>query len=190
VILGKRALLWLEWFEFKPAQAGGENNMKKVFAITVITVLALLITSAVVFAKPGNGPNIIKCDQFIAVYLNEGENAHWRGTLTNCELDGATVHYYGIDTNRNSKGMSSHFAENFVIYPNGDDYPEVFIKGSEEGLWNMNTFKFRSEGRVTEANGPWSYLVGYKFHEMGVTDNPFLVWDVLKGPSTMFLAGP
>ena len=165
--------------------------MKKLLAITFITILALLITSVVVLAKPGNGPNIIKCDQYIAVYLSDGDDAHWRGTLTNCELDGASVHYYGIDTNRISKGMSTHFAENFVIYPNGDNHPEIFIKGSEEGLWNLNTFKFRSEGRVTEANGPWSYLVGYKFHEMGVTDDPFAPnWTILKGPSTMFLAGP
>jgi hypothetical protein len=160
--------------------------MKKILAVALIAVVALLLTSAGVSAAPSNGPKIIKCDQFIAVYLSDLE-PHWRGNLSNCFLGGADVHYYGKPEGWFS-GKVAHFYEDFVIYPKTGGY----IKGYDDGLWNFGTtWKFRAEGRVTEASSEWSYLVGYKFHEMGTTDDANLPgWTVLKGPSTMFLAGP
>ena len=164
--------------------------MKKVLAVTLIAVVALLLTSAGVLAAQSGGPKIIKCDQFIAVYSTDPE-PHWRGTLSNCVLDGAQVHYYGQPEGWDS-GKVSHFHEHFEIVPLGGGS----IKGYDDGLWNWSTWKFRAEGRVTEATEKWSYLVGYKFHEMGTTDDPTILptdleaeW-VLNGPSTMFLAGP
>jgi len=163
--------------------------MKKVLAVALVAVVALLLTSVGVLAAPSTGPKIIKCDQFIAVHSTDTP-PHWRGTLSNCALDGAEVHYYGQPEGWES-GKVAHFHEHFVIYRDG-----ASISGYDDGLWNFSTWKFRAEGRVTEATGKWSYLVGYKFHEMGTTDDPTLLptdpeaeW-VLNGPSTMFLAGP
>ena len=166
--------------------------MKKVLAVTLIAVVALLLTSGGVLAAQSNGPKIIKCDQFIAVYSTDPE-PHWRGTLSNCALDGAQVHYFGSSTKTGwESGKVAHFYEDFVILPESGGY----IKGYDDGLWTFSTWKFRAEGRVTEASPEWSHLVGYKFHEMGTTDDPTLLpsdpeeeW-VLNGPSTMFLAGP
>ena len=165
--------------------------MKKVLAVALIVVVALLLTSAGALAAPSNGPKIIKCDQFIALYASDGNDIHWRGNLSNCVLDGADVHYYGSTTKAGwGSGKVAHFYEDFVIYPKTGGY----IKGYDDGLWNFGTtWKFRSEGRVTEASSEWSYLVGYKFHEMGTTDDLNLIpedWTIIKGPSTMFLAGP
>ena len=163
--------------------------MRKLLAIALAAVLVLLFTSGGVLAAQSNGPKIIKCDQFIAVYSTDSPQ-HWRGNLSNCVLDKADVHYYGQPESWES-GKVAHFHEHFVISRDGDS-----ISGYDDGLWNFSTWKFRAEGRVTEATGKWSYLVGYKFHEMGTTDDPTLLptdpdayW-VLNGPSTMFLAGP
>ncbi len=121
--------------------------MKKVLAVTLIAVIALLLTSGGVLAAQSNGPKIIKCDQFIAVYSIDLE-PHWRGTLSNCALDGAEVHYYGRH-DRLGLRQVSHFHEHFEIVP----WAGGFIKGYDDGLWNWSTWKFRAEGRVTEADG-------------------------------------
>lgn len=159
--------------------------MKKLLVISIVTILALLLTYVGASADPPQEPKQINCDQFIAVYLSDPE-PHWRGTLSGCALDGAAVHYWGQPESWES-GYVLHFHEHFEIYPQGGGY----IKGYDDGLWNYSTWKFRAEGRVTEASPEWSYLIGYKFHEMGTTDDPWLPgWEILNGPSTMFLHGP
>ena len=166
--------------------------MKKVLAVTLIAVVALLLTSGGVLAAQSNGPKIIKCDQFIAVYSTDPE-PHWRGTSATApsmELKSTTTDRRRRRAGSPARSHTSTRTSSSIPTSGG------FIKGYDDGLWNFSTWKFRSEGRVTEASPEWSHLVGYKFHEMGTTDDPNLLpsdpevdW-VLNGPSTMFLAGP
>jgi|GEM_PF-2836311 len=160
--------------------------MRTVLAVALAAVLVLLFTSGGVLAAQSNGPKIIKCDQFIALYADD-DPIHWRGGLSNCALAGADVHYYASETKEYwESGKVAHFYEDFVIKPVTGGY----ISGYDDGLWTFSTWKFRAEGRVTDASDEWSYLIGYKFHEMGTTDALTEEWDIIEGPSTMFLAGP
>jgi hypothetical protein len=65
-------------------------------------------------------------------------------------------------------GSTEHFLETFEIVT-GEG---VVIRGYDEGVWNMKTGKFRSNGRITrviDELGEMSYLVGYRVHISGVT---------------------
>jgi hypothetical protein len=61
-------------------------------------------------------------------------------------------------------GMTEHFGENWVITTSVGTI-EIY----DEGVWTFNTFKFRANGRVTDATGAYEYLIGAKVHIMGST---------------------
>ena len=150
--------------------------MRKVFAASLLLILALLFTTVgTVSAKPKN-PKSFKCDQVIT--FDTVNSDHWIGTLSNCNIEG-TVEYWETDQNY-VVGKTEHFFELFQITT-----ATGTIKGYDNGVWNFSTFKFRANGRVTEADGAWADLVGLKFHEMGVTTSP--EFPVIVGPSTMSL---
>jgi hypothetical protein len=157
-----------------------EEKMKKILAITLICLLVLPALTVQAVSAKAAGPKIIHCDQMIV--FDTINSDHWIGTLSGCELAG-TIEYWETDQNY-VVGKTEHFFEIFKITtPNG------VISGWDNGVWNFSTFKFRAEGRVTAAYGDWAFLLGYKFHEMGTTTDPFDPnATVIYGPSTMFLA--
>jgi hypothetical protein len=161
--------------------------MKKVLAVSLIAVIALLLIRWVLASAVDTPRSLATSSSRSRPILSPIER-----DLSNAPRWGS-VHYFGSATKTGwESGKVAHFYEDFVIYPETGGY----IKGYDDGLWTFPTWKFRAEGRVTEASSEWSHLVGYKFHEMGTTDDPTLLptdpdaeW-VLNGPSTMFLAGP
>ena len=65
-------------------------------------------------------------------------------------------------------GSTEHFLETFEIETDNG----VIISGYDEGVWNMKTGRFRTNGRITRViddSGEMSYLVGYRVHFSGVT---------------------
>jgi len=83
-------------------------------------------------------------------------------------------------------GSVKHFYEIFTITTISGDV----ISGYDVGVWNFSTFKFRAQGWVTSATGAWAHLVGYKYHEMGVTTEFPPPTGVITGTGSMFLAAP
>jgi hypothetical protein len=151
--------------------------MRKVLAVTLICILALLFTSVGAVSAKANVSRSFGCDQLII--FDTFNSDHWVGTLSGCDLAGK-VEYWETDQNY-VVGKTEHFFETFTITPDAGGV----INGVDAGVWNFSTFKFRANGWVTDATGPWTSLVGYKFHEMGTTTSPDL--PVVYGPSTMSL---
>ena len=154
--------------------------MKKLLTATFIGVLVLSFLAMPAGSAQAAGSKIFHCDQMIVSGLSSA--ADWVGNLTGCKIAGE-VYYWETDQNY-VVGGTEHFFETFLITT-----ATGTISGVEMGIWNFSTFKFRAEGWVTAADGEWAYLVGYKFHEMGTTTDPFDPNALaVYGPSTMFLA--
>lgn len=160
--------------------------MKKIVALTLICVLVLPLMSVQTASAKGAGPKIIKCDQLITSGISNA--ADWVGTLSGCAIAG-DVYYWeipGQDYVVGAKGGKiEHYFETFIITTETGT-----ISGIENGVYHLySNFLFQADGRVTSATGEWTYLVGYKFHEIGNTNDPLdPETQALYGPSTMFLA--
>jgi hypothetical protein len=137
---------------------------KRSLLLMTVLMVALLSTSiTAVSAKPGAaGP--VECVVDIAVDPSVGD--FWSGTVTGCSLAGK-IEFVEKPTNY-VVGKTEHFFESFTIWPTGGGE----IHGDDAGVWNFSTYKFRANGWVTDASEKWAYLVGYKFHEVGITSNP------------------
>jgi hypothetical protein len=81
-------------------------------------------------------------------------------------------------------GKAEHFFEVFLVLPDSGGS----FSGTDDGLWNFSTFKFRSQGWVTAASEEWAFLVGYKFFEMGRTSNPDLGLPITADDVQVFMA--
>lgn len=137
---------------------------KSLSLIVVLMVTLLFSPIAAASAKPNtSGP--VECIIDITNDLTVGD--FWFGTVSGCSLEGTIKFVHGEKENY-GKGKTWHFYENFIIWPASGGV----IEGTDEGVWNFSTFKFRANGWVTSASGDWAYLVGYKFHEIGTTSNP------------------
>jgi opacity protein-like surface antigen len=137
---------------------------KLVALLTVLMVIWMSSSITAVSAQP-NASRPIKC--VVDIQTNEpGIQPDWYGTVSGCILEGNITF---TETNENYvAGKTGHFFEDFVIHPaSGGE-----IVGYNGGVWNFSTFKFRANGYVTSASEEWAYLVGYKYHEMGVTSSP------------------
>lgn len=132
----------------------------------------------------GGTPRIV-WDMTITYDFSPGiSDPHWIGTLHGPVLDGAKVEFWEKPANF-VVGKTEHFFETMLITI-GDDT----IGGDDSGVWNFSTYKFRANGWVTDATGPWAYLVGYKAHETGFT-TAFPPTDgsyVVHGTGTFWLA--
>jgi hypothetical protein len=153
--------------------------MKKIVALTLICVLVLpLMSACAVFTAP----KTIRCDQLIV--FDRKNSDHWIGTLSGCAIAGK-VEYWETPQNyvTGAKGEKvEHYFETFTITT-----ATGVIEGVDKGIYNLSSnFKFNADGSVTSATGAWTYLVGYKFHEIGWTTDPNI--NPISGPSTMFLA--
>ena len=107
--------------------------------------------------------------------------ACWYGTVTG-DING-TVAFWETAANY-VVGTTEHFFEVFTILPVGGGS----IYGVDAGVWNFSTFKFRSQGWVTDASSEWASLIGLKYFEMGRTSDPNLGLPVTGYDTEMFLA--
>ncbi|HSG18428.1 MAG TPA: hypothetical protein VLE70_19195 [Anaerolineae bacterium] len=140
---------------------------RTVFFVTVLTIFLLVVISSVVLADRG----AIHCDLDIT-YDDWGDGMYWYGTIDGPECSVAgNIRFDAVDTEYREPGRTLHFVENFTIWPFSD--PNSMIKGKNCGVWNFMTLKYRAHGWVTEdTDAQWDHMVGYQYHEMGVTGDP------------------
>ncbi len=158
--------------------------MRKPLAVTLVSILALLFTSVGAVAAQPNETEPFVCKQDITFDLSLPD-PHWIGKLTECDLEGKVEFW---ETSQNYVvGKTEHFFEIFKITT-----ATGVINGVDDGVWNFPTFKFRANGWVTDASGDWTYLVGYKVHEIGTTSEfpPPAGSTVVTGTGTMTLVAP
>ena len=85
---------------------------------------------------------------------------HWEGTITG-DIEGTftqTLIWASFP------GFTQHYMETWEIVT-ADGSFEIY----QEGIWSFKTFKFKSNGWVTDATGTWEYLIGSDAHNRGVT---------------------
>lgn len=97
------------------------------------------------------------------------DSCFWQGTFGGGLVGTVEVHEFWdqnyVVGNTGAGLGTEHFFERFKITVGSD-----WISGVDNGVWNLNTLKFRANGWVTDASDGLSYLVGYKLHEMGVAE--------------------
>jgi len=125
-------------------------------------------------------PAPLRCTIEISVDLT-AVDAHWEGEISG-DIVGTIQLWEHPDNYVVGKVM--HYFEDFIITTSDG----AVIQGSEKGIWNFATLKFRSVGCVTDATGDWEYLEGYNTLQMGVTDG--LTGPVITGIGIELLMPP
>jgi hypothetical protein len=152
-----------------------------IFAALVTWMLALVC----VLSMPGikaqsDEPKQLMCTFELDVVWEPAP--HWVGTVSG-DISGSMVLTENPAT---FPGMTEHFDESFTITMTDG----VVIKGYDLGVYNLNTFKFRANGGITEVSSQnLQYLVGYNLHEMGTT-TPFVIGGEVHGTGIMMLMPP
>ena len=156
---------------------------KLILASLVACMFALMsMLSVPAVAAQSDEPEPLKCAMEIDVFWTTP--AHWEGTIIG-DIEGSIEFWEGPAS---AVGMVLHFTEDFTIVTKDG----AVITGYEKGVYNLNTFKFRANGFVTDvtpATSDWAYLVGYTFHEIGTT-TVFVVGEPVHGTATMMLSPP
>lgn len=130
-------------------------------ATLVTSMLALLVTTAPAVSAASSEPKPIRCIVDVAYNDWGGGDWYWTGPIYGCSISG-TIKMWELPPF--FAGSTEHYFEEFLITTNTGT-----ISGTDAGVWNFGTFKFRSNGWVTAGTGDLEYLVGYKVHQMGVT---------------------
>jgi len=135
------------------------------------TRLVVIVTAALLLMVALAAPAVAQTDKPLNCVVKMATGVEgapdWYGTIRGdingmigfSELQGGALNTVN--------GTTEHFIESWTIWVGGDT-----ISGVNEGVWSFVNFKFRANGVVTNATGDWAYLVGYRFHELGVT-SPF-----------------
>ena len=79
-------------------------------------------------------------------------------------------------------GITEHYWEEWFV-----ETDEGTITIYQEGVWSFKSFKFKSNGYVTDATGDWTYLIGAKVHVRGLT-TPFPA-DEVSGIGKLWISG-
>ena len=138
---------------------------KKTAAVTATLLLTLLLVA--VPAVSGERKTLSGTE---VIYSGPpyGPEDHWAGPISGAII--GTVEFWethgGADNYK--VGQTEHFLETFLITTSCGT-----ISGTDKGVWSLVTFDFKAGGPVTGATGCNSGLAGYKFHETGVTSDPF-----------------
>lgn len=127
----------------------------------LIVLLALAFTLVLVPAGTAQAKKPLGCDISIVLDLNLFQ---WNGTITG-DVEGDFI--ITPDPVPPFPGKTEHFLETWVI-----STTDGYIRLYQEGVWNMKTGKWRSNGMVTSADGNWMYLIGCNAHVRGVTTLP------------------
>jgi hypothetical protein len=84
----------------------------------------------------------------------------WIGTVSGAIEGDTTLTLMGASF----PGITEHYSETWVITTS-----EGSITIYQEGVWSFKSYKFKSNGWITDATGSWAYLLGSDAHVRGVT---------------------
>jgi hypothetical protein len=159
--------------------------MHRFLALGAVAALALALSAPVASAAPdehqlrGDGTITFvaptACPDLAAIVgasnVPPGTNLAfgcWHGTLSG-DL-AATISFW--ETPNRLMGSNDdkvmQFFEVLLIQPQAGGW----MLGTDKGIWNFATFKFRAEGWITDASAGLTDFVGYRYFEMGTTTDP------------------
>lgn len=154
--------------------------MRRLMFASLVAGMFTLMSMLSVPTVTADSDETLKCTMEIDVFWTTP--AHWEGTIAG-DIDGSIEFW---ENPAKLVGVLDIFSEDFTIVT--DD--GTTITGYDVGVYNFKTLKFRANGLVTEvtpATSDWAYLVGYHFHEMGVT-TAFVPGEPVHGEGMMMLS--
>ncbi len=141
-------------------------------AVFAVGLLALVLVATPVGAGSSNGP--LRAVATLSIDMSTcgpapPNDCHWSGTVAG-DINGNIEirEYWDLMF---LPGNTEHFFEYFTITVDADSW----VKGVDQGVWNMGTQKFRANGVITDASSDLEYLIGYQLHEMGYTSGSGIV---------------
>ena len=142
-------------------RGGGDDTRRKMVAAFVTGMFAVVCASSMPGAiAVSDDPNRLVCAFEADVAWDPVP--HWVGTVSG-DVAGSIII---MENPATFPGSTEHFDESWTITT--DD--GVVLKGYDLGVYNLNMFKFRANGEVTEASSQaLEYLVGYQMHFSGTT---------------------
>ena len=152
--------------------------MKQVKRLTVLLALALAFTLALVPVGTAQAKKPLRCE--ISIEL-DWDLFQWNGTITG-DIEGDFIIF--PDPDPSFPGILEHYVETWVI-----ETDEGSIEVIQEGVWSFKTFKFKSNGWVTDATGTWAYLLGSDVHVRGVTTEFLGPPHPISGTGKMWICG-
>jgi len=149
-----------------------------------IVLLALTFTLMLLPAVSAQAKEPLKCELYIELnwdWVGFGGTSPytWIGTVSG-DINGD---FYISLEKASISGKTEHFSETWIIKT-----ADGSIKGFDEGVWRFNNLKWLANGRVTSANGTWSYLVGWNMQYSGTTTEfPVPPRTLVSGTGTLLL---
>jgi hypothetical protein len=123
-------------------------------------LLALVLTLAVIPSVLAQPKDPLRFDLSITLVASP---LGWAGTVDGDIVGTITIILLGAEF----PGITEHYWEEWTIVTN-----DGTITVYQEGVWSFKSYKFKSNGYVTEATGAWEYLEGARVHTRGMT-SPF-----------------
>jgi len=162
-------------------RGGGEKTRKMAIAVLVTCMLAFVsaLSMPAVRADEDDERPLMCALELDVVWATP---PYWQGTVTG-DIAGSMLI---MENPATFPGMTEHFDESFTITTTDG----VVIKGWDLGVYNLNMFKFRANGMISEVSSPdWQWLVGYQLHFSGST-TPLVIGGEVHASGTMTLMSP
>ena len=158
-----------------------KKTRRLVFAALVTWMFVLTCTlSTLVVKAHDDEPGRLFCTFEADVVW--ASTPYWIGTVSG-DISGSIIL---MENPATFPGTTEHFDESLTITTTDG----VVIKGYDLGVYNLNTFKFRANGGITEVSSPaWEYLVGCDLHMSGTT-TPLVIGGDVHGSGTIMLMAP
>ncbi|HSG85007.1 MAG TPA: hypothetical protein VLA23_01610 [Candidatus Limnocylindrales bacterium] len=146
--------------------------------VAAVGLLVAVASTSTVAAKSEGGHQIrasiemgypsVDCPEFPAEITPPADlqlGACWQGTITG-GLNGAVAFWERPQIFLGPHGdRLERFFEVFLFRLDGGEW----IYGSDSGVWNFSTFKYRAQGWVTAASAGMEHLVGWHYFYSGTT---------------------
>jgi len=151
---------------------------------TLLTSLAACLFAFLsTFSMPAVSGKTLKLEHYIEVnwlFFVGQSPCLWEGTVSG-DINGTICI---ASTNATFLPNLQKFSEHWKITTIGG----YEIEGDDSGVWVFSNRKWVANGIVTNATGPWEYLIGYDMHYSGVTDGLPVPGDPLSGSGKMILS--
>jgi hypothetical protein len=161
---------------------GGGDKMRR---LTILLTSAVVFTFALLPVISATPNDTLKCELYIELnwdWVGFGGTSPytWIGTVWG-DINGEL---YITLVDASFSGKTEHFYETWIIVTD-----DGVIEGYDKGVWRFVNLKWVANGKVTDATGKWSYLVGYNMHYRGVTTEfPVPPGTPVSGTGTLILS--
>jgi len=137
------------------------KQIKRLIILLAFTLAFTLVSVPTVSAQPNKPLRVVM--QWDLDYSIDPIG--WSGTVSGDITGEITVTLVYARWTGKEQDKTEHFKETWVITTASGE-----IHGEEEGMATMGNGKCNARGRITDATGPWTHLIGCIFHWKGTAE--------------------